>query len=245
MAFQDFDELMHLIMQSSAQERGDRRLVFYGHIVSYDPVNHAVKVQLPAFRENEDSPGAITGWLPLGSHYVGAGFGMQFAPVPDASGVDSLTPTGTPCEIVVNDRDGSATVTALRFNDKNLPPFPTIQPGEGGIKHGSGTYFYFANSGNFNLEAAAVLLLAQIASGSKLQFNQDGSITLNTGESGSGKGALQINGNTDWAVMANKLLGWVNNHTHSGVQTGSGTSGPPASPASVSDVASTTVNIGQ
>lgn len=94
-------------------------------------------------------------------------------------------------------------------NTANIPP-PGINPGE----------FYY-----------------QHQSGSNLKFSNDGSVTVNaagsTVELGNGVAAK------DFIVLFTALKNYIDNHTHTGVQTGSGTSGAPSSALPTS--ASTTV----
>lgn len=145
---QSYAEIMHLLMNAAARQQGDKRLSFYGHVVAYDPAAHAVKVQIPSLAVDEDSPGITTGWIPLGSPLVGNGWGAQFAPEADASGIQSTIPTGTPCQIELNEMDGAATISGLRFTDKHLAPFPNMQAGEFAVKGKAGSYFYYFLDGS-------------------------------------------------------------------------------------------------
>lgn len=145
---QSYEEILHLLMHAAARQQGEKRLSFYGHIVAYDPANHAVKVQIPSLAVDESTPGIVTGWIPLGSHFVGNGWGAQFAPDADASGIQTTTPTGTPCEIEINEQDGACTISGLRFTDKHQVPFKSMLSGEWGIKVQVGTYIYGHQDGS-------------------------------------------------------------------------------------------------
>ncbi len=146
--FQSYDEVLHLLVHAAARQQGDRRMTFYGHIVAYDAKNHCVKVQIPTLAVDESSPGVVTGWIPLGSHMVGNGWGAQFAPEADASGIQTTTPTGTPCEIQLNEQDGAATIVALRYTDKHRAPFPNMVAGEFALKSKAGSYIYYFKDGS-------------------------------------------------------------------------------------------------
>jgi len=148
MSFQSYDELLHLIVHAAARQQGDKRMTFYGHIVAYDAKNHCVKVQIPTLAVDESSPGVVTGWIPLGSHMVGNDWGAQFAPEADASGIQTTTPTGTPCEIQLNEQDGAATIVALRYTDKHRAPFPNMVAGEFALKSKAGSYIYYFKDGS-------------------------------------------------------------------------------------------------
>jgi len=253
--YQDSDELLQLLMHAVKRIIGEKRLIFYGHIVAYDPANHAVRAQIPSLAIDESTPAIETGWMPLGSPMVGNGYGIQAAPEWDPSGLNGGSPTGTPCEIILNEQDGAAMVAGVRFADKHRAPFAQMVPGELGIKSKAGTSSYFDKDGNLTHVVVgdnAEFSVTQKPTGAKLILHKDGSIEITTGEVGGPQAPLKLNGTADWVTMAAKIVKAFNDHTHQNVQSGSSNSGTPTTPWVPPDpkngggtVGSTKVNVGE
>jgi hypothetical protein len=186
------DELMHLIMQGARQTIGDVRVAVTGHVTSYDPTTHAVKVAIPTFRlaqgvgpaseatvTNADGTGdvIISPWIPLGTPWAAKGAGMQVAPHP------GTTPTaGDQAMIVIEEREaGMSCVACLTFNDINQPPDATLKAGEAVLKHDSGTLIKFFQNGDLTETAVHVFTLQQITPGQDGNPpTQGGSIVMNS-----------------------------------------------------------------
>ncbi|MBY0548725.1 MAG: hypothetical protein K2W95_15755 [Candidatus Obscuribacterales bacterium] len=111
---------IHDVMQQAQQQVGDVKLVLFGHISSYDPTLHAVRVIIPQYRDSNDSP-LETSWIPLGTLAVGNGFGIQYAP---KGGATASNPgDGEQCAVLVFNRGTGLMASAqLFFNDLMVPP---------------------------------------------------------------------------------------------------------------------------
>jgi hypothetical protein len=145
------DQLSHLIKQAASQEINGIKTSFRGHIANYDPVLHRVRVIFPAYRDSSGTP-VLSSWMPLGSMWVGNGYGIQIAPF---TGASLANPTGgSPCVVEFQERSTgvSATVT-LCFNQTVLPPDPTMVEGEMLIKAPDGTSIKFTHDHQILLNA--------------------------------------------------------------------------------------------
>lgn len=161
---------IHTVMQQAQQQVGDVRLVLFGHISSYDPQKHAVKVIIPAYRDETGAP-LETSWIPLGTLAVGNGFGVQYAP---HGGASANTPgNGEQVQVLIFNRaTGLMAVAQMCFNDLMLPPGngdttpdateigalegdphgrAELKSGELIIRHKSGAFLKFYDSGTVQL----------------------------------------------------------------------------------------------
>ncbi len=133
-------ELLAMNMLAARREIGDARLIAVGHVTSYDPSTHAVKLALPVFRlpfggsandsltTNPDGTGdaMITPWIQLGTIAAGHGGGFQYAPY-----VGPAPTGGTQCAVMMIEREyGASLVACMMFNDMDQPPDKTLQSGE-------------------------------------------------------------------------------------------------------------------
>ncbi len=144
------DELAHLVRQAGGQQLVGYRPGVYGHIATYDAATHKVRCIIPSLRDADNAP-VITPWLNLGSMWVGAGWGMQFAPLGGAS-VGNPT-AGEQVQIVLADRErGVMAVPALYFTDAMLPP-GGLSAGEAVLRHRTGTFLKFHASGDVEANA--------------------------------------------------------------------------------------------
>lgn len=104
---------LHRMMAAAAFQNTPLRAE-YGELDQYDPTLHQGRFVLPMVLDDNDEP-SLTGWLPIGSTFVGTGYGMQFPP-PD-EGMQAL--------IVYVDHQGFSPVAAiLMYNSIDTPPFP-------------------------------------------------------------------------------------------------------------------------
>ena len=100
-----------------------------GTISSYDPAHFAVKVML--------QPGGVeTGWIPLGSPWVGNGWGAFFAPA-----------IGESVEVEFQEGGLDAAVVSMRFFNDVDRPLP-VPAGEGWLVHASGSALKLHNDGS-------------------------------------------------------------------------------------------------
>ncbi len=184
----------------------------YCTITAYDPDTYTVKVVL-------QPDGVETGWIPLGAAWVGANLGAVFGP-----------PIGTDCRIDFVGGVPEASLAGARFFNANNPP-PVVQSGQGAIVDGAGSYVRLNNDGTITLGAPTGItsttpLLKQVGN-----MEVDGTVTITQN--------LQVNENITATQSISDLAGThgsvgslrtaYDGHTHSGVQTGTGTtSGPSA-----------------
>ena len=126
-------------VRAQAQHAGQQRITkMWGIVSSYDPVNYCAKVLL-------QPSGIETGWLPVASQWVGAGWGM-FAPPSIGEWVD----------VHFQEDDIDAGYISLRlFHDAARPL--NVQPGEFWLVHQSGSLLQFKNDGSVALQAAGNL----------------------------------------------------------------------------------------
>lgn len=230
---QDFDDIAHFMLQL-AQQQNQPRLIGFGHVTSYDPKRHLVKLVLPTFPVADPQTGAVSAnpiispWMQLGTPWAGAGWGFQGAPQVGGTGPNNF---GTQCAVFAVDNRSSVSFSACMFytNDE-LAPDATLLPGEAAITHSSGTVAKFHNDGSFTITQA---------SGSEINMESSGQIavTLPNGE------ILSVNGTSDALALVSKLVSAFNAHTHGGVQTGGGTSGTPSSTWSASTIQSSLVKV--
>lgn len=184
-----------------------------GTVSGYDPNTYMVKVQL-------QPEGIETGWLPLGSPFVGNGFGIFAAP-----GI------GDQVEVQFPDGDLSSGVVSMRFYSDVARPL-NVPSGEVWIVHKSGSFLKFHSDGSIEFNAAAG------ASYTAANHTFHGPVTMDktlqaTGQI-TGQGGLAISGGSGASVQGNmNITGGdvkadsisLKGHVHSGVQTGGGTTG--------------------
>lgn len=152
------DELLHTIKLSAQQGVGQIRGVLYGHISVYDPGEHRVKCIIPSMTGSGGNP-VQTPWMPLGSIWVGDGWGIQMAP---KGGANFANPTdGERVRILIFDRNyGAAAVAEFDFTQKQLPPDQTLKAGEFLAMHESGSFLKFTKDGDVEITAARDLVMA-------------------------------------------------------------------------------------
>lgn len=100
----------------------------FGLVASADPARYAVRVSL-------QPEGVLTGWLPVLSQWVGAGWGMACLPAPGD-------------QVLVLPQDGEAehgVVVGSAYSDSALPP--AAPAGELWLVHRSGAALHLAGDG--------------------------------------------------------------------------------------------------
>lgn len=177
------DELVHQLKQLSAQAQVEQRPWVYGHVASYDPATHTVRVIVPSMRDDQTGAPLHSGWLPLGTTGVGSGSGLQVFPV---GGATPDKPTaGELAMVAINERGtGVAAVVALFYTNAQQPPNTTLPAGGSGnagdvlLRHQSGTIQWFQKDGSVIVQCAPNGSVSVSVSGS-------GSVIVETGTSGS------------------------------------------------------------
>ncbi len=160
----------------------------FGIVASYDPNTGAAKVRL----QPED---ILTGWLPVLSQWVGAGWGMH---APLTGGEQVL--------VVMQEGDGEHGIVVGRAWSDAMRP-PAAPPGELWLVHQSGAFIKATNAGQVSL---------QDASGASITLANNGTVNVN--------GVLAVSGdiidrdNAHGSI--NALRTAYNAHHHPGVQAG-------------------------
>lgn len=182
-----------------------------GFIQSYDPSNYAVQVEL-------QPEGELTGWLSYAACWVGNGWGMFAPPTPGQR---------VTVELIDGDLDSGFAELAL-FDNANRPL--EVQSGEFWLVHRSGAFFKLVNTGAIELSDTK---------GAAVTLDGSGNIQSTAG-TWTHTGDLVVNGNinatqedggggeiSDFRSSMDTMRTQHNEHAHTGVQTGSGTSGTP------------------
>ena len=125
----ELEQAMSVAAQRAGDAKQDTRC---GLIDSYDQNTYSVKVRL-------QPSNVLTGWIPIASCYVGNGWGLQVGPnIGDA--------------VVLQAQEGggdAAIVVGSMFNDVDRAmPVPS---GEMWIRHKSGSFLKFLNTGDVSL----------------------------------------------------------------------------------------------
>ena len=189
-----FQNMMRMHAVAAANLRAESKL---GTISGYDPARPAVKVQL-------QPEGNETGWIPLGSLWVGNGWGMFAAP-----------PIGGQVEVTFIEGHPEAGVVGLRFFS-DVDQALSVPSGEFWLVHGKGSFAKLTNDGK---------LTVSDGQGATITLNGDGTITI------TGPVHFTDNVQVDKTLTANTdVVGGgisLKSHKTTQVQVGSGLSGPP------------------
>jgi phage baseplate assembly protein gpV len=171
------------------QTRGQPR---FGVITSFDPSSYAARVTL-------QPEGVLSGWLPVLSSWIGAGWGLACPPSPGD-------------QVLILPQEGNAEhgiVVGRAYSEQVRPPQvggTAVPSGEAVLFHASGAYLRLGNDGSFVLGAA-----------SGKQVTVLGNLVV-TGDISDQNGAHQ--------TLA-ALRTAYDQHTHGGIASGSAiTSGP-------------------
>lgn len=239
------DEFAHLIRQTAGQQLVGYRPAVFGHVATYDPVRHAVRCIVPSLRDADDAP-LETPWLPLGSIWVGSGWGVQIAP---KGGASATNPTGgEQVQIAMFDRERGVMATpCLFFTDAMLPP-GGLQAGEALFRHETGTFLKFDAAGDLLMTTTAKF---EVTAAGDVDVTTQGNATVTA----SGNASVTATGTaTVTAAAVNVVAGaiklckalsdalqglcttafatWADTHVHSngngGADTGTPTTSPPA-----------------
>ena len=239
---QEFDDIAHFVMQL-AQQQQEPRLIGFGHVTSYDPKRHLVKVALPSFNVLDPQTGAVASnpiispWMQLGSPWAGDGWGFQGAPNVGGTGPDNY---GTQCAIFAVDNNSSVSFTAtMLYTNVELPPDATLLPGEAVLQHQTGTKIKLKSTGDLDIYVQSQLSVTN-AAGLSVVADAQGSVAITL----PGGQTFSINGLEDALALVSKLVNAFNSHTHNGVQSGGSTSGTPVTTWSASTIESALVKVG-
>ena len=174
------EAILNLVRREAARVLARSSGLVVGTVTSYDPATHTAKVQL-------QPEGTLTGWMPILSLAVGAGFGIQVAPH-----------IGQACLVHPHDQNIEAgVILGFFFNDVETPI--SVQEGEIVIKHESGSGLSLLNDGSAvltnkngattTLDASGDITMTGKA-GQTIAMDASGNIILTP----SGSGIVQVGG---------------------------------------------------
>lgn len=132
-------ELLNIVRREVERALRDRGVTLHGTICAYDPATYRAKVKL-------QPDGVISNWMPIGSMWVGNGWGIVAPPQ-----------NSTQVQVVFQEEDkDSGVITQNLYDDINAPPVgsPQVAQGECLLFHSSGSYIKLANTGNLILNSA-------------------------------------------------------------------------------------------
>jgi phage baseplate assembly protein gpV len=168
-------------------------------VSAYDPSHYAAKVMIQP--ENFE-----TGFLPIGTPWVGNEWGLVCPPTP-----------GDEVDVHFQEGGKNAAYISLRFYG-NLAQPPSAPSGEFWLIHKSGSLIKLTNDGkvtiNGNLEIDATAPTINITATDVVNVTAP---VINLGS----------NGETLHKLVTDAFEALFNEHVHSGVQGGGGDSGPP------------------
>lgn len=161
-----------------------------GVVQSFDPESYCAKVTL-------QPEAVLTGWLPIASHWIGAGWGMVSPPAPGQ-------------QVVVAAQEGRAEhgiILGGVFSTTAAPP--AAPAGEAWLVHQSGSFLKLRNDGSIEAQATIWKLTGTLSVTGDLLVGGD------IADQNGGHGTL------------NSLRAIYDSHVHPGVQTGPGETGLP------------------
>ena len=130
--------LQNIMRREAARQGTGRSLPRRGTISSYDPAKYAAKVIV-------QPEGYETGFIPIGSDWVGNGWGLFAGPTP-----------GDEVEINYQEGGKNAPYIGKRFYGNLAQPLP-VPSGEFWLVHKSGSFLKFKNDGSVSLNTAGDL----------------------------------------------------------------------------------------
>lgn len=226
------DHIRNMVRSEASRMQAGRSPVRIGTVAGYDPSHFAVKVTL-------QPDGTLTGWLPLTSPWVGNGWGIFAAPN-----------IGDQVEVQFQEDGAGAGFVVGRFYTNANPP-QSVPTGEFWVVHSTGSALKFNNDGSVQINSTGNLTavvggnLSATVSGTSA-INSTGAMTLESSgtltlqgsqinlvgpmsQSAAGGGASTASFTGSITATGNVTAGSIDlkTHVHTGVQTGSGTTGGP------------------
>ncbi|MDW3683116.1 phage baseplate assembly protein V [Cupriavidus sp. CV2] len=206
-------QLANILRAHAQMAQGEKTTHRVGQVTAYDPNKYAVRVKF--WPDTVES----SGWIPMASTYVGAGWGLVAAP-----GIGDQV-------IVAFDREDqdAGVVVGRFFTDVEQPP--AAPSGEFWLVHKSGSALKFTNDGNVSLNVAGNLNAT--VSGNLSATAQQANVTASASASVSAPSISLKNAGAALKNLLNSAFAtWAQNHVHSngngGANTGIPTTTPPA-----------------
>lgn len=197
--------LNNLLMRAAAQS-GATFITRMGVVSAYDPGAYAIKAVI-------QPEGVETGYVPLGSPWVGPQWGAFFAPQPGAQVL-----------LLFQEGDAQTPIAATFLFSTQQPPV-AVPAGELLLQHASGSLLHFDTAGNVTMTAAQAMTLNAPAG---CTINANTTINGNVQTNGNIQASQNISDLNGAHGSVSTLRGAYNGHTHGGVQTGSGNTSTPS-----------------
>jgi len=195
-------KIQNLMRREAHREASTRAKPRRGTITAYDPSKYAAKVRI-------EPEGYETGFLQIGSEFVGNGWGLILGPS-----------IGDEVEVNFQEDGKNAAYIGSRFFGDELPPFP-VPSSEAWLVHKSGAFIKLTNDGKLSLRDAA---------GSTLVLNNDGTTVLSSNLIVNGyikaTGDITDRSATGGSSMAD-FREVYDSHTHGGVMSGGSNTNEP------------------
>ncbi len=127
------ERFLGAIKQRAAGLDGRQGQVRFGVVASFDPETYTARVRL-------QPEAVLSGWLPILTSWIGAGWGFVSPPAP-----------GDQVLVLAQEGDAEHGVVAGRaFSDANAPPQAPV--GELWLMHKSGSFLKLANDGTVQVQ---------------------------------------------------------------------------------------------
>jgi hypothetical protein len=161
------DGILNIVKREVARQLSLQGKPLMGIIDSYDPTLYCAKVRLQP--EDPDNPEySLTGFLPIGSDFVGNGWGLLYGPS-----------AGDVVEVQFQEDGKNAGYIGKRFySSVTLPPSGGPPSGEAWLVHQSGSFLKLTNDGKVTVNSAADL---DYVSGGDINMTAAGKINMKAG----------------------------------------------------------------
>jgi phage baseplate assembly protein gpV len=206
--------IQNIMRREAARQGSQQALPKRGIITNYDPNTYSAKVLI-------QPEGYETGFIPIGAEWVGNGWGMFAGPS-----------SGDEVEINYQEGGKNAPYIGKRFYGNLARPLG-VPSGEFWLVHKSGTALKFTNDENASLNVAGnlnITVAGQVnltASGKVVASASEFDLTGNLIVTGTITATGDIFDNNQGDGSMNHIRTVYDSHTHSGVQSGGGTTAGP------------------
>jgi phage baseplate assembly protein V len=206
--------IQNIMRREAARQGSQQALPKRGVVTAYDPNTYSAKVLI-------QPEGYETGFIPIGSEWVGSGWGLYCPPTP-----------GDEVEINYQEGGKNAPYIGKRFYGNLAPPL-NVPSGEFWLVHKSGTALKLTNDENASLNVAGnlnITVAGQVnltASGKVVASASEFDLTGNLIVTGNITATGDIFDNNTSDGSMNHIRTIYDSHTHSGVQTGGANTATP------------------
>jgi hypothetical protein len=137
---QDVIDQVALMRMIARDELGQGVHAAFGYIQNYYTATGTADIALPSYQNPLTAKPLIAQNVAVGSPFVGSGYGLEIYPE-----------VGTPCLLVVVNKDSNITVSATLLWNQANQPVGGLNPGELRITSKSGSRVYFDGNGNVKI----------------------------------------------------------------------------------------------